>query len=52
MSKALCSNKLLDDARRAISSAKQLRDNGDQLKKESLRLSQRVREAEKTKDKH
>lgn len=51
MSEPLCSNKLLDDAKRAIANAKQLRDNGDQLKEESRKLNQRYKDGGKRKGK-
>jgi hypothetical protein len=51
MGKPLCSNKLLDDARRAISDAKQVRDNGTQPSQGAHKPRQRVKQNESAKAK-
>ena len=47
MSKAVCSNELLEDARRAIAAAKQVRNNGNQNEENARKLNQQGKERRK-----
>jgi hypothetical protein len=51
MSEPLCSNKLLEDTKRAIAAAKQTRDKGEKLRNDARTLGKSSRETEKAKAK-